>query len=365
MNQSIHFLKPLDGDCLTDKAGVLGQDGTLAVAVRVEAPAGRELTVCGMPARYAAGAYFATVPLTGYQNRLIAEDDLGNRTEITVYRLSRATNCYRLSLDDNIWCLQDIAANKDTYTSIFDNPYFALLREAHLRYGAKIHANLFFETPKDGGFTLREMPDKFRHEFTDNADWLHLSFHAKAELPDKPYIDTDYDRIAGDFADVKREILRFAGEDAYAEAETTVHWGECTPEGLKALHDHGVRALAGYLIWNEKRDCGVVSYHLDRAKTAHASEVGIWKDSATDMIFSKIDVVLNSGTLDSITAQLDAAWETYPQKGFWEFLMHEQYFYPDYRNYLPDFKERIFAALDWAKAHGLTPAFLSETHLES
>lgn len=365
MDQSIYFLKPLDGDCLTDKAGILGRDGTLAVTVRVAAPAGREITVCGTPARYAAGAYFATVPLRNGQNCLHAEDHLGNCAEITVYRFKKATGCYRLSLDDNIWFLQDIAAHKDTYTSIFDNPYLALLHEAHERYGTKIHANLFFETPKNGGFTLCEMPDKFKGEFTANADWLHFSFHAKAELPDKPYIDTDYDRIAEDFAAVKTEILRFAGTAPYAEAETTVHWGECTCEGLKALHDNGVRVLAGYLLWNEKRDYGIVSYHLDRKQTTHASEVGIWRDAKTNMIFSKIDVVLNSGTLGSITEQLDAAWKAHPQKGFWEFLIHEQYFYPDYRNYLPDFKERIFAALDWAKAHNLTPAFLSETHLES
>ena len=104
-------------------------------------------------------------------------------------------------------------------------------------------------------------------------------------------------------------------------------------------------------------------YYLDRAQVANTAAYGIWKDQERYMIFSKIDAVLNTGTLEEITEKLDAAWEAHPQKGFWEFLMHEQYFYPDYRKYLPDFKARIFTALDWAERHHLTPAFLCETHL--
>ena len=364
MHGNIIFLKPVSGDCLTNKAGVLSQDGSaLLVTVRVAAPAQRQISICGVPARYAAGAHFATVQLTAYQNTVTAQDELGNTAEITVYWLPEATNTYRLSLDDNIRFLRDIAKNCDTYRTIFDNPYLSLLREAHERYGTKVHANLFFETPDEGGFSLLEMPDRFKNEFRANADWLRFSFHAKAELPDKPYIDTDYARIAADLATVREQILRFAGEEAYAAATTTVHWGECTREGVRALHDAGVRVLAGYLQWSEKHDRGVVSYYLDRAQVANTAAYGIWKDQESDMIFSKIDVVLNSGSLQEITEALDAAWAAYPQKGFWEFLMHEQYFYPDYRKHLPDFKARIFAALDWAERHHLTPAFLSKTHL--
>ena len=76
-------------------------------------------------------------------------------------------------------------------------------------------------------------------------------------------------------------------------------------------------------------------------------------------------MILNTGTKESLLAKLEEDYAKYPMKGFWEFLMHEQYFYPDYAKYLPDFRERIFAALAWAEEKGLTPAFLSETHLEA
>ncbi len=366
MQQNIAFLKPVSGDCLANKAGVLSPDGsTLSVTVRVRAPEGKHILICDEPARFAAGAYFATVKLCQYQNKLTARDEAGNTAEVTVYWLPKATNAYRLSLDDNIHFLRDIAKNSNTYHSVFDNPYLSLLREVHERYGTKVHANLFLETPDRGGFSLLEMPATFKSEFRANADWLRFSFHARAELPHKPYIDTDYMRIAADLAAVREQILRFAGEETYAASTTTVHWGESTVEGIRALHDAGVRVLAGYLQWSEKHDSGVVSYYLNRAQVTNTATYGIWKDEKNDMIFSKIDVVLNSGTLEGITEKLDAAWEAYPQKGFWEFLMHEQYFYPDYKHYLPDFRERMFAALDWAEQHGLTPAFLSETHLKT
>ena len=360
----LQFLSPLHGDCLTNKAGILSEDGqTLLITIRITPHKGRTITVNGVTARWAAGTYFATVPLCHYKNELIATDNEGERTAITVYWLPRATNAYRLSLDDNIRFLEDIANNRHTYRSIFENPYLAILREAHLRFGTKVHANLFFKAAGEDPFTLSDMPDTFKEEFSENATWLRFSFHAKAEFPDKPYVDTDYQKINAERALVEREIERFAGKAALAPCATTVHWGECTREGMRALHDAGIRVLAGYLLWSEKHDSGIVSYYLDKKTVLQTARFGIYKDSVTDMTFSKIDAVLNTKTKEELIAKLNADFEAYPQKGFWEFLMHEQYFYPDYKNYLPDFKERIFAALEWAEQHQLTPAFLSETHL--
>ena len=366
MEPKLAFTMPLDGNCLTNKAGVLSEDQkSLLITVSLAAPAGQEIFVNGSKAKYKDGCYRATVPLTAYQNTVMATTDTGDTCSMTVYWLPRATNCYRLSLDDNIRFLEDLAAHKDTYRSIFENPYLAILKEAHERFGTKIHANLFYHGVKENGFTLSDMPDTFKAEFEANASWLHFSFHAKGEFPDRPYIDADYQKVDNDLSQVCREIARFAGEKVLDHSETTIHWGECSREGTKALHDRGLRILAGFLIWNKKQDSGLVSYFLDRDTILQSAHYGIHKDKNSDMIFSKIDVILNTGTKESLLAKLEEDYAKYPMKGFWEFLMHEQYFYPDYAKYLPDFRERIFAALAWAEEKGLTPAFLSETHLEA
>ena len=82
---------------------------------------------------------------------------------------------YRLSLDDNIWFLQDIA--RSGYASLFDNPYLRMYRDIHEQYGTKVHINIYYECPENGGFTLREFPDRYQPEWERNADWLRLSLY--------------------------------------------------------------------------------------------------------------------------------------------------------------------------------------------
>ena len=38
-------------------------------------------------------------------------------------------------------------------------------------------------------------------------------------------------------------------------------------------------------------------------------------------------------------------------------MIHEQYFYPDYQAYIPNYKERIFAGVQWCVDHGYKPCF--------
>ena len=56
---------------------------------------------------------------------------------------------------------------------------------------------------------------------------------------------------------------------------------------------------------------------------------------------------------------LDAAKAAHPNKGFVEVMIHEQYFYPAYKAYLPDYAQRIFSACRWCRENGYTPAFTS------
>ena len=357
------FIGPFDGDCLTNKAGRLAPDGrSLTVAVRVSAPAGHDVTVAGVPAVPAGdGTFCADVRLTGYENRLTALDRTsGERAEATVFWLPRATNCYRLSVDDNIWFLQNIAKHQSEYKSLFDDPYLALFYDVHERYGTKVHFNIYYECPEFGGFCLTDMPNRYRAEWRANADWLHLSFHARANLPDRPYLTADYGTVRRDAETVMREILRFAGEEVLP-AETTLHWGAATREGVRALHDVGVRTLAGYLRLDQRGD-PLVSYYLSPEEVLRTDRYGIFYDRREDVTFSKIDTVLNSGDCRGNVERLEQKYAEHPEKGFWEFLIHEEYFYPFYQNYLPDFRERVLAAVAWAEQKKLTPTFLGQTH---
>jgi hypothetical protein len=126
---------------------------------------------------------------------------------------------YRFSTDDNIWFLRDIARNAGKYRSIFDNPYLALWRDMHEKYGARFHFNIYYET---AGFDLSQMPDKFRSEWQRNAVDA-ADFPLEANDPAKPYLQASPEQIRADYRMVTREIERFAGKELLSPV-TTLHW---------------------------------------------------------------------------------------------------------------------------------------------
>ena len=120
----INFIYPNDGDCVTPKECKKSGAG-VSVNVKVSAPKGHEIYVCGEKAVYDGECFKASVVINGFKNTLKAYDATAKRScMITVCYLELAENKYRLFSDDNILFLADINANKDIYTSIFDNTTF-------------------------------------------------------------------------------------------------------------------------------------------------------------------------------------------------------------------------------------------------
>jgi hypothetical protein len=337
-----------------------GRDGqttgdALEVTVTLSAPADSIIRINGKQAAWKNGLFTASARLSGYENRIEAVDGTtGEKNEITVYYLKNFAGKYRLSIDDNIWFLRDIHRHTDTYHSLFDNPYLAFLKEVNALYGTKVHLNLFFRTD---GFDLSEMSDKFRDEWRSNAGWLRLSFHALAEFPDKPYQHAGYEEVKRDCERVMKEIRRFAGEEVMGPM-TTLHWGEATVEGSRALRDCGYTAQLGY--FNVDDDLPAVSYYLGVQERRHIKRRFIWKDNREGIIFIRSSIVIDKTPLEQIPAYLDG----YARRGglppYVDLLVHEQYFYPFYEAYQPDYRDRILASVKWADENGYTPAFLSD-----
>ena len=46
-----------------------------------------------------------------------------------------------------------------------------------------------------------------------------------------------------------------------------------------------------------------------------------------------------------------------------ELIIHEQYFYPDYRAYEPDYRQRVETAIRWVTEKGYKPVFYSDGFL--
>ncbi len=353
MQNKIKFLSPIDGDMLTTYDGGLSE-GNLVTEVVVSAPQGTKLRINGIDARWSDGKFIAALPVKDYKNIIIAEDIVtGEKSSIVCYRLKNAVNRYRLSLDDNIWFLKDINENAAKYKSIFENPYLGFLKEVHDNFGTKIHLNLFYQTD---GFNLSQMTDKYKSEWRDNAGWMRLSFHALGNDPDRPYLHAGYETVKNDCVMVKEHIRRFAGEELMGPV-TTLHWGTATVEGSRALRDQGYLALAGYF---SAEGPDTVSYYCNDEQRLHVNNRFIWRDEREGIIFSRLALVINTVGLEEIIPYLDNLRSDAHKPAYIDLMIHEQYFYSFYKNYQPEYRQKVLTAVKWANDKGYMPAFLSE-----
>ncbi len=364
--QPLAFLSPINGDCVNARDGrMVGE--TLWVHVKVAAPAGSEVFVNRQRLTAADGVYEGAVPLTGRRTLLTAEDRThGTGTEITVLHLPQAVGKYRISSDDNILFLKDLTAHREEYRSIFENPYLAVYKKAHDLYGAKVQLNLFYEfcpsealfsSPDRSYFNLSMMTDRFKEEFRANADWLKLAFHARKEMPPAPYRNATAEEITRDCIAVCREIVRFAGAESLSDS-TTVHFGEATREGVRALRALGLRSLTGY--FEKHHGKPLVAYYTEGDLTDHIGARDFWYDAETDMFFGRIDRVLNLGSLSEIMEEVPRIAADPHRGGFVSLMIHEQYFYSDYSRYLADFEARVLEPCRYLFENGYLGAHISE-----
>lgn len=354
----VRITEPFHGAVLNHRHGEAVEDG-LRISVGGEAPLRDRVWVNGEPARRAGTAFEADVVLRDRETDIVAVSDgprgeAEHRVRVVWDRHSRPR--YRFSLDDNSFFLRDIADKQPP--SLFDCFYLAGLRGLHERYGTKFSCNLYYTTGDD--FALPDFPAHYRGEWQDNAGWLKLAFHAWADHPDRPYEHAPASKLLADLSAVEEQIVRFAGEEAYAPP-TVIHWGMVQPDALRALAQCGVRALSGYFAprpwgWD-------VNYRLDGARSDYLSRHDALMDFETGIVFSRVDLVCNTVPLDRVVPTLAPLAADPATAEIMDLFTHEQYFWPFYRNHVPDHFERLDSAIRWVTEQGYAPAFFHEGFL--
>ncbi len=290
-------------------------------------------------------------------------------------------------IDDTIWCLRDIARQKPQ--SIFDNPFMKMLKKAHDDNGMTVQLNLFYRTDffyGDDEFTLKEMPDTYKNEFQASKDWLRFAFHAKQEFPDYPYVNATYEDVKSNYEAISNEVIRFAGEGMLANA-VIPHWLPISKAGCKALYDCGVKFLCPSI--GEKSeftgDDSVLPYgHSFRLKQNRQPETMLFtrpgKNAAisasicaynhiSDEQFEKIKGK-NKSVPDEETglrfkplsggpclnlyslAEIEERLQQLNGNEYIGVATHEQYFYPDYFAYQPDYPEKVYLFSKILKENG-------------
>ena len=297
-------------------------------------------------------------------------------------------------IDDVIWLMRDLTRQRPA--SLFDNGFLSVLKKAREEYGIKVQLNLFYSTsPRYGNdiFTLSEMTDAYKAEWESASDWLKLAFHAYAEFPDFPYVNAEYETVTSHYKMITDEIKRFAGKKSLAYG-IVPHWAPISRDGVRALKDSG--AVITYATYGEKHTAAedlsdVPKAHLERfienrkpetmlftrryenitvyntiCAYNHITEkqyneifdnTGTVLDEETGMRFkNSAQLVLNSTKLEDLTPELIKLCDR-------EFIIignHEQYFHSDYRNYQPDYAEKIYTMGKILKDAGYEYIFMEE-----
>lgn len=280
-------------------------------------------------------------------------------------------------IDDVIWVFRDLTRQRPA--SLFDNPFFKILKTAHDRYGLKTQLNLFYRTDYFYGmdqFNLSEMTDQYKAEFEEASGWMKLGFHSFQEHPDYPHVNSSYEDIHKLFNMIKQEVIRFAGEKSFAYG-VVPHWIPVSYDGCRALFDCGAKLVAVTAGKTREFDGNFSSLPFGHAQKLlqnrtpearlftrvtkdvaiansicsynHFEDEYLWDndkvlgyitDKKTGLKFKKVDdnFDLNNYNLQELRDEL------YKRKNDELICIgnHEQYFYPEFFLYLPDYSDRIF-----------------------
>ena len=349
--------------------GIDGKPIALKIKVSGETLPNSIVTVNGIECRSNGRAFETEIEIRQKTNEIIIKSQSPSNevqeTKITVLWLKNSIPRYRFTVDDTIFFLREIHQNG--YKSLFEDYFLGNLRQLHRKYGTKVALNLFYETSVEERinverkqFNLSQFSDRYKSEWRDNADWLRLLFHSKREFPDEPYKDVLADKLTSDFVEVEQEIKRFAGEESYLPA-TVIHWGTIRPETYQPLSAHGVTTLSGY--FTKRNEEYSVSYQLDDHRCDYLNRNDFLLDIDSGIVFSKIDMVVNTVPLDAIVPTLEKVVADPNTAEFVDLMTHEQYFWPFYRNYLPDHWERLDRAFAFLAERGYQPVFINDPQL--
>lgn len=355
------FLKPIDGDVLFSVADGVADENGLTTKITVSAPAGRQICINGVQAQEDNGVYTAEILIDGYRNAIEAVDAASGEMEtIYIYWFRNGYKTYRLGVDDVIWCLENIYKHQDEYTSIFDDPFLKLYKDLHDQYGTYVHMHVYYENA-DGSFNLSMFPDKYKAEFQANGEWLKFTFHSKRDNPGSPYKYSTYEQVMREGKEVERELRRFAGPEVFSNV-TSQHFADSNLQATRAFRNLGFHCIDGYFVFTPK-GVPIASYYLNKEQIEHCAARDFWVDNKEDIIFVKDDIIINDVELKDIDAYMDNILAQ-EHHCFQYLLIHEQYFYEHYVRYEPDYRERIFACVDWCHRNGYRPATISSIAFE-
>ena len=223
-----------------------GVESERALTVRIEgvSSAGYPVYVNGARAEMDGQHFAAMADLTSKINTIKLQTTTPYGTysqEAVLVWDKKSFKRYDFYIDDHSFLFTDLAQERPKRA--FDHFYLRGLKQIHDKYDFKVTLNCFYRNDHHD-FELKDMPDCWKSEFMDNADWLKFSFHGYSEFPDRPYLESTAEEFGHDWDLVQNEIIRFAGEISYIPP-VIIHWANIHPVVTREMIRRGSRVYCG------------------------------------------------------------------------------------------------------------------------
>ena len=242
-----------------------------------------------------------------------------------------------LSFDDVQYCMEDITANANSYDSIFDNPFFALLKTLHDTYGTVVSLYLFISN-------IANYTAKFASEFADNADWLKFGLHQGADN----YASTTAQTALTDYNTFTSNIVRIAGTVDVIDRCPRLGNFAGNSDSMLAMRDADA-GIIGLLSAYDTRD----SYYLSSADSAYVYKHGRLYDTVNRLTFFR-SLMAMEATAPSSTLPVLRTLAGVNGSDYAVMMMHEYGVYDSEYTIVTANKDRLEYACNWAVQNGYT-----------
>lgn len=190
-----------------------------------------------------------------------------------------------LSFDDCYVCLKELSSDNTKYNSVFEQPFFADLKDMHEATGAKFTLYVYEEV---NGFDITQLPDKYVKELNVNSDWLKIGYHAK-----NPTITKDSIAIYKVFTESFSKVDSVLTSKSLLKGMSStirLHFFYATQEETEYLRSHGVKTLLS-------ADDDRVSYSLSEKENKSLMQAEVltkkkMKYVSTDLRIERDNIIL-------------------------------------------------------------------------
>lgn len=184
--------------------------------------------------------------------------------------------CIHVSFDDVKNVTAALAAG--TLESAWDNPFLAMLKEAHEQYNMCFSLYLYQ--------TLPALPTKYQAELGAAADWLKWGLH---DLSGSDYSSATYEKGQSDWNAVVNAVMTLTGSQQAIDRMPRLHMFAGSREALCGMRDASMGAL-GFLAADSSRS----SYYLDAERSAYLfNENDHLTDFENALVFYRTDLRLD------------------------------------------------------------------------